>query len=198
MDSINELSELGFINNFTMDKISLVPMIREITLADLKPSVSNCKVMLSSLNTVCLSHGEDISYFKTLFSVIENICRYIEKDEENAYLLFIKNAFSYMEKYRYDNGMRLIITELEKYSKTANDTALLYDCRSSLELLGGNNKKALVLSKKAVSTCVAEENYHLAANLNMNLGYCCHMNGDLISARAYMEQGIEYNSRRDE
>lgn len=201
MNSINDLIETGFIQNISADKISLAPMITDITIEDLKPSISNCKTMLTSIQQICLRHGDDISYSKILFETIEKIINRAEKDNMEFYIRFIEDAFPYMEKYKYENGMLLIISEMERFKADLknNDAALLYDYKSAVEAMFGTSlKKAIELSKKAVSTCVPEENMHLAANLNMNLGYYYHMNGDLENAKLFMEKGIKFMSEHNE
>ena len=201
MNAINDLIETGFIQNISADKISLAPMINDITIEDLKPSVSNCKTMLSSIQQICLRHGEDISYSKILFDTIEKIIRRAKNDDTEFYIRFIEDAFSYMEKYKYENGMRLIVSEMERFKAELqpNDIALLYDCQSAIEAMFGTSlKKAIELSKKAVAACVPEENFHLAANLNMNLGYYYHMNGDLENAKLFMEKGMKFMSEHNE
>lgn len=195
LNAVNDLIELGFIQNNEADKISLHPLVQEIAVADLKPSVSNCKIMMQSLQQVCLRHGEDISYSRLLFYIIENIISTSVKDNTAFYIRFLEDAFSYMEKYKYEFGMRIIVSELDRYQESfsVNDTALLYDCQSAIEAMFGTSlKTAIGLSRKAVEACVPEENLHLAANLHMNLGYYYHMNGDLNSARLYMEKGMAF------
>ena len=195
MDDINELTELGFIANPEMDKISLLPMVRDIAVEDLSPSVASCGVLLNSVHQICLRHGEDVPYRKTLFEIVESIIRYAEKDNFTFYIRFIEDAFSYMEKYKYENGMRLIVSEMDMYKDelAQNDLALFYDCQSAVEaFINVNYNKAISLSKKAIKACVPEENLHLAANLHMNLGYCYHLNGNTDLAKQSMETAIAY------
>ncbi len=195
MDDINELVEIGFIANPEMDKISLLPMVRDVAVEDLCPSVTNCVVLLNSIQQICLRHGEDVPYRKTLFAIVESVIRYGEKDNLQFYIRFIEDAFSYMEKYRYENGMRLIVSEMDMYKGelAQNDLALFYDCQSAVEaFINENYNKAISLSKKAIEACVPERNLHLAANLHMNLGYCYHLNGNTDLAKQSMETAIAY------
>ncbi len=195
MDDINELVELGFITNPEMDKISLLPMVGDVAVEDLCPSVTNCAVLLNSIQQICLRHGEDVPYRKTLFAIVESVIRYAEKDNLQFYIRFIEDAFSYMEKYRYENGMRLIVSEMDMYKGelAQNDLALFYDCQSAVEaFLNENYNKAISLSKKAIEACVPERNLHLVANLHMNLGYCYHLNGNIDLAKQSMETAIAY------
>ena len=201
LNLVNDLIEAGFIQNASMDKISLAPMINDVTVADLKPSVSNCRVMLNSIQGICLRHGEDISYSKILFDSIEEVIASAGKDDTAFYIRFIEDAFSYMEKYKYENGMQLLVAEMEKYKAELqpNDLALLYDSQSAIEAMFGTSlKKAIQLSEKAVNTCDPKADPHLAANLHMNLGYYFHMDGNLDSAKLFMEKGMAYMSEHNE
>lgn len=196
MDEINDLVELGFIANPEMDKISLLPMVRDIAIEDLCPSVTGCAILLNSIHQICLRHGEDILYYETLFSVIENIIEIIENDSTAEYLLFLEDTFSYMEKYRYESGMRKAVKAMkvllsDEAVSTINDRALLLNNQASCEgLLDKNYPKAIVLERKAISLCNANDNLVLAANLNMNLGYLYHYSGDFDNAKIFMEKAM--------
>lgn len=194
MNCINDLVELGFIQENETDIISLHPIVQEITVADLKPSIANCRNLITSINYLCTLHGADLPFSKTLFNVIENIISLAEKDDTALYILFLENAFEAMEKERYLNGMRFIVCEMETLQDDLgqNDTALLWDFKAAIEAVNSNYKKAVEYSLKAVETCAPEENHLLAANVHQNLGYYFHHLGDLNSAKIYVEQGIAY------
>lgn len=194
MNCINDLVELGLILDNEMDKISLHPIVQEITVADLKPSIMNCRNLILSINSLCTLHGAELPFKKTLFNVIENIMSRAEKDNIGLYILFLENAFEAMEKERYLYGMQTIVRELEILQSDLgqNDAALLWDLKAAIEAVNSNYKKSVEYSLNAVETCVPEENYLLAANVNQNLGYYFHQIGDLNSAKIYLEQGIVY------
>lgn len=201
MDDINELVELGFITNPEMDKISLLPMVGDVAVEDLCPSVTNCNTLLKSIYSICIQHGKDIPYYETLFSVIENIVDIIKNDSNDEYLLFLEDTFSYMEKYRYASGMRKNVEAMKTLLSdenigTQNDRALLLNNQASYEgLLDKNYPKAISLERKAISLCNAEDNLVLAANLNMNLGYLYHYSGDYDNAKIFMEKAMQLLSK---
>ena len=113
LNEINDLIETGFVQTTTRRTISLHPMIQEITLSETKPSVSSCHTLLDSLQHICLMHGMEVDYYKKLFQTIGNIIELIEKDDMPKYLLFLENAFPYMDNYNYHKGMKGIIQELK-------------------------------------------------------------------------------------
>ena len=177
-----------------MNEISLHPIVQEITVADLKPSIVNCRNLILFINSICTLHGAELPFGKTLRNVIENIINRAEKDDAGLYILFLENAFEAMEKERYMCGMKTIIREMEKLQSDLgqNDTALLWDFKAAIEAVNSNFKISVEYSRKAVEACVPEENYLLAANISQNLGYYFHQIGDLNSTKIYLEQGITY------
>lgn len=194
MNCINDLFEFGLVLNNEMDKISLHPIVREIAYADLKPSLTNCRNLILSINSLCTLHGAELPFGKTMFNVIDNIISRAKKDDTGLYILFLENAFEAMEKERYLYGMQTIVREMEILQNDLgqNDTALLWDFKAAIEAVNSNFKKSVEYSLKAVEICFPEENYLLAANVNQNLGYYFHQVGDLNSAKKYFEQGIAY------
>lgn len=138
MNSINDLIEAGFITPGIGRTLQLHPMIQEVALIELKPSVSNCKTLCENIQETCLLHGLDVPYYKIMFQTVENIIDMIDKDEIDFYLLFLEDVFPYMEKYHYEQGMHHILTELSKLLEqqlleTNKDRALLLDYKAALE-----------------------------------------------------------------
>ena len=194
MNGINDLIELGFIQEREFDVIALLPIMRDVCFEDLKPSITNCRNLILSINSICTLHGAELPFGKTMFNVIENIISRAEKDDTGLYILFLENAFEAMEKERFLSGMRNVIHEMEllQINLKPNDTALLWNFKAALEAINSNYKMAVEYSQKAAELCAPEENYLLAANVFQNLGYSFHQLGDLNSAKIYLEQGLEY------
>ena len=95
----------------------------------------------------------EVDYYKKLFQTIGNIIELIEKDDIPKYLLFLENAFPYMDNYNYHKGMKGIIQELKVLLKTKSigtnsDRALLLDFQATLEI---KPEKAIKLEKDALA-----------------------------------------------
>lgn len=192
LNNLNLLIEYGFIQVNDFHKISLHPLIKEITLDDKKPSISNCKTLINSIHELCLMHGLDLPYHNTMFKVIENIILLAAKDEPDTYLLFIKDVFAYMEKYAYGSGMRLIISELESLVQNNNDKALLLDYKAAYEhICEQDMPKALAYELQAVNLCDVNTNPHLAANICANAGGLYHAMGGIMKAKDFMEKAYK-------
>ena len=150
--------------------------------------------ILYSLQQICLIHGIEVDYYKKLFQTIENIVELIKKDDLPKYLLFLENAFPYMQKYDYQKGMKALLQELKCLLKskdigTDSDRALLLDFQATLET---QPEKAMKLEKDALALIkeITKENAHLASNLHSNLGGLYRMNGYPDLAREHMEKGL--------
>ena len=194
MNTINDLVEKGFIQTKSCHSIALHSMIQEVAITETKPSVRNCHTLLNSLQELCLRHGEEVSYYKQLFQTVNNIVTSIEKDDTASYLRFLEDSFPYMQKYGYESGMELILTELASMLKdntigSVSDRALLLDFRAANEK---KPEKAIKLEKEAVTLIseVTAENALLAANLHANLGGLYKQTSKLELAKQHMETGI--------
>lgn len=201
MNTINDLLEMGFIHPKNDREILLHPMIREVAVEELKPSVRNASVLLDSLQEISLMHGLEFMNNKSVFHTVESIIATIQKDDLPKYLLFLENVFQYMDKYRYEVGMKAIIDEMtailaDDSVGTSADRACLLDARAALEK---NTKKQIELIQEAVRVLgeVHPGNAHLAANLHANLGALYHKTGRMDLAKTYMEQGVQLMEEYD-
>ncbi len=109
LNVVNDLVERGFVQMKPGRLAALHPMIREVAIEETKPDITNCRTMMESIQEVCIRHGEEVLYAATMFDVIENIMKVCRKDDLNAYMLFLENAFVYMEKYGENDRMKRIL-----------------------------------------------------------------------------------------
>lgn len=193
LNIVNDLIETGFIVPKPGQSISLHPMIQEIAVADIKPSIKKCQTLCQSLQEICLLHGQNVFYYKMMFQMIENIILLAEKDDMSYYLRFLEDVFPYMEKYHYEIAMKTVLNEisqiLEKDFGEVKDKALLLDYRAACEK---KTDKAIKLEKEALSllTEVNVDNAHLTANIHANLGALYREAGQINDAKQHMEAGI--------
>ena len=175
-NGINELCELGFIENIHADIITLHPMIRDIVLLDLKPNFDNCDVLITNLKTKLQIIGIELSDSATIISAIGNVMKYIGNTESNSYLSFLEAAYIFLDNYHEYDLMERIISKTEKLLSnktlgTVNDRALLLNNKAMLPM-NRNEKleKSISMMNKALSMCDEKSNPVLFANINMNLG----------------------------
>lgn len=190
-NGINELCELGLIENNQADLISLHPMIMDIVLLDLKPTFDNCDVLITNLKTKLQIIGIELPDSATIISAIGNVMKYIGSTDSNSYLNFLESAYIFLDNYHEYSLMESIISETEKLLSdktlgTVNDRALLLNNKAMLPM-NRNEKLAHSISmvNKALSMCDKSENPVLFANINMNLGL-------LYIENKETERGLEF------
>ena len=190
LNAVNELIEYGFIQENDYRKITLHPLIQEITIDDTQPSITSCISLIEAIRIQCLYHGLDLPYHTLLFKIVENAIDIAKNDDTERYKLFLKDVFAYMEKYAYRSGMELIISELQSLADTNEDNAMLLDCKAAYEhICNQNHKKALQYEQQAVKLCdeIMLTNPHLAANIYGNIGGLYHTENQIDKAKYYME-----------
>lgn len=190
-NGINELCELGFIENTHADLITLHPMIKDIVLLDLKPTFYNCDVLITNLKSKLQIIGIELSDSATIISAVRNVMKYIGNTDSNLYLNFLESAYIFLDNYHEYSLMESIISETEKLLSdktlgTVNDRVLLLNNKAMLPM-NRNEKlaKSISMMNKALSMCDNKANQVLFANINMNLGL-------LYIEKSETERGLEF------
>ncbi len=190
-NGINELCELGFIENIHADIITLHPMIRDIVLLDLKPTFDNCDVLITNLKSKLQIIGIELPDSATIISAIGNVMKYLGSTDSSSYLNFLEAAYIFLDNYHEYDFMEIIISETEKLLDddklgTDNNRALLLNNKAMLPA-NRNDKlaKSISLMNKALSMCDEKSNPVLFANINMNLGI-------LYTENKETERGLEF------
>ena len=194
MNTVNVLIEKGFIKAMEGRMIALHPMMQEVTMEETKPSVQNCRILLDSLQKICLRHGEEVFYYKQLFQTIESVIVQMENDDISMYLRFLEDVFPYMENYHYYLGMELVLDTLSALLKDmavgfVSDRALLLSYQAAYEKKAD---KAIKMQNDAIAMIqeVTADNALLVSNLYANLGGMYRVNCKLELAKEKMEQAI--------
>ena len=175
-NGINELCELGFIENIHADIITLHPMIRDIVLLDLKPTFDNCDTLITNLKSKLQIIGIELPDSATIISAVRNVMKYIGSTDSNLYLNFLEAAYIFLDNYHEYNLMEHIVFETEKLLSdktlgTVNDRALLLNNKAMLPMNKNEElAKSISMMNKALSMCDEKLNPVLFANINMNLG----------------------------
>lgn len=199
MNSINDLVEAGFIQPKDGRMIALHPMLQEITVTDTKPSVTNCHTMMEYQRKEVFDRpGVDVPGFKILSTTVLNMTELLEIDDKESYLQYLEDAFTFMDKYRFGEGMTKIAAEMDRLLcdfsvGETKDRALLLDYKAALmEKSFHQTFKAIKLEQEAISLLpeIIAENALLVSNLHANLGGLYHACGKNDLAAQYMEQGI--------
>ena len=195
LNEVNELVELGFIQSKPGNRITLHPMMQEVTVSDLPPSITTCHTMLESIRAICQLHGESVPYHQLMFQTVENAIDLAAKDDRSFYLLLLQDVFQYMDNYKYEDGMKRLIDEMDallsdKTVGATKDRALLLDCRAMMKK---NTKKAIKLMEDALALLpeVTADNALLVSNLNANVGALYRTEKKIDLAQAHMKTAMD-------
>ncbi len=198
MNSINDLAEYGFIRIFEPGDftISLHPMIRDITVTDLKPTFTNCNRLMNSIKLIYGFHGKLVPNFQLFVDILDGIMTYIAADSPE-FIQFAEDAFTYVFQHSTEALCEKILARIEGCdSLSNNDKALLCDFRAQiLRIYKKDNRAALEQEKQALSLC-ADLDSPLYINLCNNLGSLYMENGDLYNAEKYINIGFALLEKR--
>lgn len=194
LNTINSLIEMGFVHSQPGRIVALHPLVQEIALEELKPSIQNCRTLLDSLHHICLRHGEESPHVQVTMQTIEGIVAHAIKDDSAYYLHFVEDAIPFTEKYRCQRGIVAMVHEMEALLADStlgalNDRALLL----SYQALCANSPVAAIhLQEQALTllTNITADNALLASNIHANLGGMYRESGNYTKAKEHMEAAI--------
>ena len=194
LNDVNEMAELGFLQVKPGNRIALHPMMKEVAVSELSPSITGCHALLESIRATCQIHGKDVPYYKLMFQTVENALDLAVKDDPDFFLLLMEDVFQYAEKYNEETVMKRLIGEMDSFLSdpamgSAKDRAVLLDCRAACEK---NTSKAIKLIQEALTLLpeVNSSNALLVSNLNSNLGGLYRTAEQNDAARKHMETAI--------
>ena len=194
LNDVNEMVELGFLQVKPGNRIALHPMMQEVAVSELSPSITGCHALLESIRATCQIHGKDVPYYKLMFQTVENALDLAVKDDPDFFLLLMEDVFQYAEKYNEETVMKRLIGEMETLLSdpamgSAKDRAVLLDCRAACEK---NTSRAIKLIQEALALLpeVNPSNALLVSNLNCNLGGLYRTAKQNDAARKHMETAI--------
>ncbi|MBQ3157907.1 MAG: tetratricopeptide repeat protein, partial [Clostridia bacterium] len=201
LNTINSLVEMGFIQSQPGRIVALHPLVQEIALEELKPSIQNCSTLLDSLHEICLRHGEESPHAQLVMQTIESIVTHAIKDAPAYYLRFVEDAIPFAEKYRCQRGIVAMVHEMEALLADSslgalNDRALLLSYQA---LCANSPVTAIHLQEQALTLLadISPDNALLASNIHANLGGMYRESGNYIKAKEHMEAAISLLRRYD-
>ena len=156
LNDVNHLIRYGFITEDTENKkISLHPMIQEISFAETFPTVSSCHTLLNSLHAICLVHGLEVRRPEMIIQSLISVTERMIVDGPRAYLNFLQDMFPYMEKYMIMDYLPKLTGRIsymmDKYQlDTARDKALILDYKAELFVSKKDFNNALKKRQKAI------------------------------------------------
>lgn len=195
LNAVNELIDIGMIQPGCCRTVLLHPMIREVVMAELRPSITACELLIDSLQIVCKNRGQKVSCYREVFQVVDNLMTDAAKDDMTRYLRFLEDVHPYMAQYHEEASMERVIDELtvilqDEAMGDSIDRAWLLNYHASRE---SNTKKAIALAVDALERLgdkIGKDAAPVAAALHSRLGGLYLQDETLHLARLHFEEGI--------
>ena len=179
-NDINDLIELGLIK-CEDSWIYINPVIREVVMTELEPTVTACKAVIDGIKAECIVYGSDKYYYLTMLEFVENIIDFIKIDDFEIFMSLLEQSFCYAEKYKELWIMRKIIRTMDLNIRAGlvqniRYKALFYMFKAQHAVVKYTNvyDKAAEFIEKAIDIIgknPEKEYKHLLSNLYSNLGF---------------------------
>ena len=157
LTDVNHLIKYGFINEDTDNKkISLHPLLQEVTAIETIPTVTACRTMLDSLHLICLAHGLELRRPENIITSLISVSERIIIDDGAYFLLFLQDMFPYLDKYLVSDYLPKLTERIsylmEEYKlESPCDKALLLDYKAECFLLKKDYGNAVKKREKAIN-----------------------------------------------
>lgn len=195
LNSANLLVEMGLLQRQDVHRILFHPLILEVVLADLRPSVDNCHALLSQINYIMLHHGIDLNHLPLMCAVLERTVAVAVKDNTQAYLRLLQDSFVQLEDYHQPATQRILYNELYELVNlpevnTPQNQAYLLECQA---ILSKNANRAVRLRKEALENLPVTDEVaaQLASNIHFNLANQYITDGKIGLATREIEESIQ-------
>lgn len=193
MNTVNDLIELGLIQELESDTLSLHPLIKEMSHAEFKPSTQKCHAMVENVHTFCRTE-DDHPWLHTLFEVVIEMIEWAEKDSIDPYMCMIEDVFACMHRYNYRAGMEKILDEMAQLLEDEHvgyeaDRALLLDYGAYLvsDTYRQIERRKMALAILPLNTV---RNVNMASNINHNIAFGYYSCGEIRLAKEYLAVAI--------
>lgn len=191
---IQELISLGWIlENTEEGTIAFAPLVQKALLLETCPTITNCSTMIHSLHRICLAPGlqkqRPLNTIRALISVIEHITM----DDPQSYLLFLQDAFPYLDKYMVTSYLPRLIDRISEIMEQHHldspcDRALLLDYKAELFMQRKDFDNAL---KKCLKSIEILEKLHTPEADRRTVNLLANTYNNLSNLYLHMQKGEE-------
>ena len=195
LNPVNQLIEMGILTPTPCRGIALHPMIREVALDELPPSICENRVLIDHLREICREKREEYRHCKTLFQAVENIIADAGKDDLEGYLALLEDAFPYMlrkqaqEKDAVLRELQVLLADENIGTKTNRARLRFYQAggvKDPLQRIKLDQEALELLGKIGVGSAP------LAAEIHSDMGYQYHVLNDAQQERSHYDRSMLY------
>ena len=193
MVTLDDLVELGLVQEFTNGSVTLHPMIRTLVKSELNPDSENCAPLISSVRAVCVNEGADTETdcYKML-EIIDFAVKDIDFRNQREHFIFISDCFQLAERTGSLSHMDSLLTQEKQVlcAEDAQQNALYLGDRAACEMHRSNYPRALALQEEAVQYAMQYSDTLLQANALSTCGYFLALNNRQPEALKATEQSL--------
>lgn len=193
LNPVNQLIEMGILSPTPCRGIALHPMLWEVTLDELPPSICANRVLIDNLREICREKREEYRHCKPLFQTVENIIAEAQKDDPESYLALLEAAFSYMLK-KQTHEKDAVLRELQMLLADENIGTNIN--RARLRFYQACCEKAppqrIKLDQEALELLGSTDanSAPLAAGIHSDMGYQYHVLNDTEQEREHYDRSM--------
>lgn len=193
LNTVHELDESGLLKLSENGIISMQLMVRDVVFTDYSPSIENCSDFIKNTFDVCTAHGIAVPV-KSFADMLIEICKNIKSTDIEYYLLFLEEAFGYLESCKMlchmETLCNLYTDTVNAQSNNSKHLAKMYYIQSAnVGIVQGNYSKAIPIAKKALEFADSV-GMEFKANMHHNLGYIYYNCKRYKECRAELENAI--------
>lgn len=193
LNPVNQLIEMGILTPTPCRGIALHPMIREVALDELLPSICENRVLIDHLREICREKREEYRHCKPLFQAVENIIADARKDDLEGYLALLEDAFPYMlrkqahEKEAVLRELQVLLADENIGIKTNRARLRFYQACGVKDPL-----QRIKLDQEALELLgsIDANSAPLAAEIHSDMGYQYHVLNDSEQEREHYDRSM--------
>lgn len=194
LNAVRDLDEIGLLKLSEENILSVHPMVKDIVFTDLSPSFENCNTFMKNIYKICTAHGKAVPDQK-LADILINICRTVQYDDLDNYLLFMEEVFGYFEQCELFSEMKMLG---KLYTQTINappekedkHIAKMYWIQCAcVGIVRKKYSEAIPIAQKALA--IAEScGLEFKANMHHNLGWMYYHCDKFKSCKSELEKAL--------
>ena len=193
LNPVNRLIEMGILSPTPCRGIALHPMLWEVALDELPPSICANRVLIDNLREICREKREEYRHCKLLFQTVDNIVVEAQKDDPEGYLALLEDAFPYMLK-KQTHEKDAVLRELQVLLADENIGTNIN--RARLRFYQACCEKSpperIKLDQEALELLgqIGVDSAPLAAEIHSDMGYQYHVLNDAQQEREHYDRSM--------
>ena len=190
---IEDLIEVGLVQEYDNGTVTLQTIIRSLVKSELEPDSDNCAPLITSIRAVCVNEALDIELdcakMNEIIFIASSMISFKSYDDD---FYFHHDCYKFYERFGITKYTEIMLSHEKGICSNhdAKQKTLYLSDAASLEMMQGNQDKALSLQEDAVKHSRDCDDVLLQANTVNTYGYYLNLANRKEDARKAMQIGI--------